>query len=132
MANMNITNVDLGSVIYCDAVHEADTLNFAGTATYKEGTIVGRLTANGRLHPFTIGASDGSQTPIGVLTTEYSRTGSGTLPCRALITGKVRKERLVVHADGGPANLTQVHIDTLRDYGIVVLSVRDLSVLDNQ
>lgn len=125
------TVIDPGSVIYADPIHENDTLNFTAGATYKAGTILGRITASGKLFPFTVGAADGTQNPIAVLTYEVTRASAGDTPCRAMIGGIVRHDRLVVHAAGNNSTLTQAHVDALRAAGVTAVKVKDLSVLDN-
>jgi hypothetical protein len=81
--------------------------------------------------PFSPSGGNGSQYPAAVLTYEAYKASSGSLPIRALVGGKVRKERLIIDADGDGDNITQAHVDALRANGIFALSVRDLSVLDN-
>lgn len=228
MANITITNVDLGSVVYSDALHENDTLVFAAEATYKEGTLLGRLAtsastytgvitgtgtrvatlsapggkmkvgtytalagtltsgvgtwtltgpdaqkaqftsaaataelyfpafgvmidiadtgtnyvtgdsivftvaAGGGLVPFSPTGGNGAQVPVSVLTYEAYKASAGSLACRALVGGTVRRERLVIHADGDGDDITQAQIDALKANGIVALSVKNISVLDNQ
>lgn len=128
---MATTTLDYGSVVYSDPIHEDDSLDFAGADTYLEGTLLGRITASGFLAPFDPGAVSGVENPIAVLTYEASNTGAGQIPCRALIGGVVRKERLVIHGDPDLSNLTQAHVDALRAAGVTAVSVQDLSVLES-
>lgn len=121
--------LDYGSVIYADPLFEDDTLNYAGTATYLAGTILGRITASGFLGPYTPGAATGLEKPIAVLAVELSKTGAGQIPCRALIKGVVVQERLVVHGVVGLADFTPAVKDALRSAGVSAVKVADLSVI---
>lgn len=73
-------------------------------------------------------SANGNGIPKALLTYEFAGA-NGDNAVRALISGKVRDERLVI-ADG--SSMTDVIRDQLRDYGIVPVSVNDLSILDNQ
>ena len=49
-----------------------------------------------------------------------------------LIAGSVRKDKLIIDADGDDTNIDQAVIDQLRDYSIIPEFVTDVSELDNQ
>lgn len=232
MANLTVTNNDLGNVILKDAAHDDITLKFPGADTYVEGTIMARkqvvdaiaaaadggntgdgtVTAvsvvagdqiplvgvynlevttavvnggifkledpNGNLvadnlvmeagaglattivnagMQFTItdGATDfivgdkftltvvvdgdvviyavdgvgGAQVPSMVMTYETVATGVEDQSQRAMVSGQVRREKLVIDAGGA---VTDRIVDQLRDFGIVALSVKELNIQDNQ
>lgn len=124
-----MATLDYGSVVYADPIFERETLNFAGAATWPAGTILGRITANSRLVAYATGASDGSQTPVAVLTYEVVATGVSTPQASVLIGGVVNKERLVILADGNSTNLTKARQDQLRAAGITCVSVADVAKL---
>lgn len=88
--------------------------------------------ANGKLVPYVVAGAGGAQVPLAVLTYEVTATGAGNQSVRVMISGEVRKERLVIYADGDASNVNNTVIDKLRDYGIVAVDVTELSVLDNQ
>lgn len=100
-----------------------ELLVFAGAGTVAKGTILGRVTANGRLAPFATGASDGTEVPVAVLTYPVTATGAGNIAVRALVAGTVNKNRLIIHADGNGTNITNAILDKLRDMGIVPVDV---------
>lgn len=130
--SMVTTVVDLGGPVWGgDPLYEDDTLTFAGAATYKPGTILARNSSTLKLVPFVVGGATGTGTPVAILTLETTAAGAGDKPIRALIRGDVRKQRLIILADGDADNLTKAHIDVLRTYGINVLNVSDLYVADN-
>jgi len=132
MGEPTITNIDLGSVIFHAAEFRDELLTFGGAGTVVEGTILGRITATGALAPFDDGASDGSETPVAILTYDVTATGAGDVPIRAGVAGTYRKERLVIDADGDDSNITNAVLDQLRDYGLVAANVKEHGVLDNQ
>ena len=131
--NMTVTNVDLGSVILKNAQHRDDTITFAGADVFAEGTILARDSVSGKLVLFVKGgATNENGIPKAVLTYDITATGAGDLPGRAMISGEVRKERLIIDADGDDSNIDAAVIDQLRDYGIVAINVTELAELDNQ
>lgn len=130
--NMTVTNVDLGNVILQDAKFRDETLSFAAAGTVKEGTILGRVTASGKLVPFATGAADGSEVPKAILTYDVTAAAAGDVAIRAGLAGGFRKERLVIDADGDDSNITDAILDQLRDYGLVPVNVAELGILDNQ
>lgn len=133
MANITITNVDIGSVILQDAEFRDDLLTFGGAGTVIEGTILSRDSVSGKLVPFVKGGSTNENgIPKAVITYDVTAAGAGDVPVRAGISGRYRKERLVIAADGDASNIDNAVMDQLRDYGLVPVDVHDLSVLDNQ
>lgn len=88
-------------------------------------------TAASKLVPFNPAGAGGAQRPVAVLTYEVTKSGAGDLPIRALIAGKVNKDRLIIDVDGTGANITAAILDELRGMGIVALDVKQLAALDN-
>lgn len=130
---MTVTNIDLGNVVLCDAEFKDDLLTFAGAATVLEGTILARDSVSGKLVPYVIGGSTNENgIPKTVMTYDVTAAGAGDVAVRSMISGKVRKERLVVNADGDDSNITNAILDQLRSYSIVPVSVDELNILDNQ
>lgn len=130
MPNMTVTTSDLGSVVLRDCEFRDNTLAL-GAETVLEGTLLARNGTNGKLVPYATGGADGAGTPIAVITYEVSRETAGDLAIRACVKGSVRKQRLVIHADGDDSNINESVLDALRDYGIVAVDVQDLSALEN-
>lgn len=71
----------------------------------------------------------GAQIPSMVLTYETVATGVEDQAHRALISGQVRREKLIIDAGG---TITDRIVDQLRDFGIVAMSVTELNIQDNQ
>jgi len=133
MPSMVITNVETSTVLELEGGQFRDELLiFAGAGTVKRGTILARVTASGKLTPFVIGGSLGAEIPKVVLTYDVTRAAAGDEPVRAMVKGTVNKNRLIVHADGTGANITNAILDLLRDYGITPVDVANLGDYDTQ
>lgn len=89
-------------------------------------------TADGKLVPYNPAVGGGVAVPVAVLTYEVTKAGSGDLPVRVLVAGRVNKNRLIIDVDGTGANITNAVCDTLISHGIVPIDVTQLSKLDNQ
>lgn len=130
--SLTITNNQPKSVALKDTVYQDELLTFTGAATVLAGTILARLTATLKMVPFVIGGAGGAEVPLMVTNFDIVATGAGDISTRLLISGQVRQEGLIVDADGTGANITRVHIDSLRDVGILAIPVKELNILDNQ
>lgn len=90
------------------------------------------VSADGDLGYYAPDGLGGLQIPTHVLTYEITVTGVGDVAIRAMVAGKVRKERLILDADGDGSNITDEILDKLRDIGIVPVNVTEVNILDNQ
>lgn len=90
------------------------------------------VVADSDLVAYAIGGLGGSQIPTHVLTYAVTSTGAQDIPIDAMVSGEVRKERLIVDADGDGSNLTNAILDQLRSAGIVSINVDELNIPDNQ
>ena len=132
MANLTTTNLDLGSVIMEGVADHDDTYISVAAETALEGTILARDSVSGLLVPFVKGGVvNENGIPKAVLTYPVD-VAIGANAVRVLQKGKVNLSRLVIRADGDASNVDAVVMDQLRDYGIEVQNVQDLSILDNQ
>ena len=133
MADPIIKNVDIGNLLVRNAEFEDDVFTFAGADTILEGTILARDSVSGKLVLFVKGgATNENGIPKAIISYQISATGAGDLNIRALISGTVRKERLVIDADGDDSNIDSVVRDQLRDYAQIAIDVQELGILDNQ
>lgn len=133
MGNIAITNVDIGSVILKEAEFRDEVLVFAGAATAVEGTILARDSVSLKLVLFVKGGSTNENgIPKAILTYDVTAAGAGDETIRAGVSGKYRKERLVIDADGDDSNIDAAVMDQLRDYDLVPIDVQELNILDNQ
>lgn len=129
--SMTITKIDTGSVILQGGDFRDDVVTFASAGTLKPGTILARLTADGKLTPFVISGQGGAETPVAVLTYVVTSDAAGDVPIRDMVSGKVRANRLIVDADGDGSNITPAILDQLRDYSVVAIDVSELNIYDN-
>jgi hypothetical protein len=101
-------------------VHRGEVLTFGSAATVLAGTILARDSVSLKLVPYVIGgATNQNGIPKAVTPVDVVATGAGDVPLRAIISGKVNKNRLIVNADGTGANITAAIEDQLRAYSIV-------------
>jgi hypothetical protein len=86
------------------------------------------VVADGTLVPFAPTEVGGAQFPIAILTEAKTRASGGTLPIRALISGDVDWDRLVIDATG---TVTVAICDQLRSVGITPIKVSQQGKIDN-
>lgn len=114
-------------------VLEAGGLQFSitdGAADFVVGdTATLTVAADGDVVIFAEAGAGGAQIPTMVLTYEVSATGAEDQAQRAMVSGEVRREKLIIDAGG---TVTDRIADGLRDFGIVARSVDELNIYDNQ
>ena len=133
MANITITNVDVGSVILQEGQFRDDLLTLGGAVTVLEGTILARDSVSLKLVPFVKGGvTNENGIPKAILTYEIITTGAGDVAIRDMVSGSVRAQRLIIDADGDASNIDAAVLDQLRDYSLVSIDVQELNILDNQ
>lgn len=133
MADPVITTNDLGGVIWKAGEFEDDALiTFAGAATLLEGTILARDSSTLKYVPFVKGGvTNGNGVPKAILTYPVTAAGAGDVKGRPAISGTFVKERAVIAADADDSNIDAAVRDQLRDYGILLVNVSELNILDN-
>lgn len=127
--SMEVTNNAPAGIVVWEPVFDDDILLAAGAVTYVAGTVLGRITASGKLTHYASGAADGSEVPVAVLLDEEVFTGAGEIPFRPVLAGRLKRADLVAHGVGA---LTQAEVDALRNYAIIALTTTQLAELDNQ
>jgi len=133
MPNMTVENINTGSVIISEEIFKDELLTFAGAGTVADGTILARDSVSLKLVPFVKGGiTNENGIPKAVITYDVVATGAGDISVRALESGRVRKERLIIAADGDDSNIDAAVLDQLRDYKIIGENVDELNILDNQ
>src|SRR5687767_7809963 len=114
-ANATQTNIDIGSLVLAMEQSRDELLTLPGAATYREGTILARDSATGKLVIFVSGGvTNGNGIPKAILTKEVIGAGAGDVRVRAMMAGRVNRARLVIHADGTAVNVTGAVCDQLR------------------
>lgn len=129
MATLDITNNSTRSVVVWDPVFEDDILIDAGGETYPAGTLLGRISASGKLTKYESGNGDGSEVPLAILFEETVLAAATDTPFRPIISGRLRRGDLIAV---GVGDITDAEADALRDYSIIALSTTQLAELDNQ
>ena len=87
------------------------------------------VAADGDVVIFAVAGAGGAQIPSMILTYEVVATGAEDQAQRAMVSGRVRREKLVIDAGG---TVTDSIVDALRDFGIIAETVDELNILDNQ
>lgn len=90
------------------------------------------VVANGKMVPYAIAGAGGAQIPKGIVTYAVVAAGAGDEAIREMVSGSVRKERLIIDADGDGSNITDAILDELRSYTLVSIDVSELNIYDNQ
>lgn len=130
---LTIENVDIGNVILEGGKFRDNLITFVGAATLISGTILALDSVSLKWVPFVKGgATNENGIPKAVLTYDVTATGAGDIAARGLIAGDVRKQRLVINADGDDTNVDNAVIGQLQDYSIIAIDVQELNILDNQ
>lgn len=133
MSDPVITNINNSNVILKDAEFRDELLTLAGADVILAGTILARDSVSLKLVLFAKGGvTNENGIPKVVLTYQVTSTGAGDSAIRAMVSGDVRKEKLVIDADQDDSNVDAAVIDELRDYDIVALNVQELNIQDNQ
>ena len=133
MADPVITNIDNSELIIHGSAFQDEVLTFAGAATVVKGTILARDSSTLKLVPFVKGGvTDGNGIPKAIATSDIVAAGAGDEPLRALVSGEVRADQLIINADGDNSNVDATVLDQLRDYTLITAVVVELNFLDNQ
>jgi len=130
VANITITNIDLGSVaLEVDGVLEATLHNGSVTEqNVREGTLLARNVADGKLYPFDpASVVPDLNVPCYVLTYDVL-VPVGDIGVTVMSAGKVNQNRLRIH-DGTP--VTAAHLHALLTRPIVPVDVEQLAKIDN-
>ncbi len=126
MSNVVTTNIDAGNVILDNATHRDKTFTAPGAGTTPSGTVLATVTATGKLVPYAVAGSGGAAVATDVLTYDVVATGAGDIPIRSMVSGRVRKERLLI-----PGAVTEAVIAQLRLQTIIAVEVEELGDYDN-
>lgn len=128
MANPVSTSIDLGGVALEGEAFDDELLTFGGAATYLAGTILARDSATLKFIAFVKGGvTAGNGIPKAVLTYDVTAAGAGDIKISALIKGVVKKQRLIILADGNDSNVDGAVKDQLRAFGLTPVPVQQTS-----
>jgi hypothetical protein len=127
MANMTVTDIDIGDLQLERGEFEDGVFNFSGADTLVRGTILARHTGTLKWQLYVKGgSSNGNGVPQGILSHLVEATGSGDLPVRVMIRGLVNTNRLVIDADGDASNIDATVRDLLREHNITPVNVEQI------
>jgi len=131
-SNYTNTPCDLGTVQVRDCEFQDELFTSGGADELVEGTILARDSVSLKLRLFVKGGSTNENgIPKVVLAHNVSISGAGDVAVRVINQGVVKKERLVIDADGDDSNIDKKVLDQLRDYKITAVNSKKLGRLDN-
>lgn len=86
---------------------------------------------NGKMVPFAIGGVAGAGIAQQVVTYDVVAAGAGDESIRSMKSGEVRKQKLIIDADGDGSNITAAILDQLNDNKITAIDVTERNIADN-
>lgn len=135
-SNSLIVNTDTSNVFLWNRRSQKGQIN-NGTSydpkVYPEGTVLGRISSSGLLTPFTSGASDGSQYPIGILVSDYTIAEGATASVYMCDDGDVAAEKLIFQGSDTLETVVsgQRVKDRLKAAGVKVIFSKEMTGYDN-
>lgn len=132
MPTIEITNNNTVGVVVFGAVYALALVEDATGGTYPAGTLLARSSVTQNLTAYVAGGTNGTGTPLAVLTQDLVLGAATPASLNVLIAGQVRRGKLSRYNAGTPAELTQAEVDALRDYSIIAQSTTENTELDNQ
>jgi hypothetical protein len=131
MSNLTKTVLDYGELVVKQGNIESFTFTSAADEVLKKGVILARDTTTHKLVLYVQGGSaQGNGVPLTVNMSDLEvKTGDQQL--RGMTSGIVRKDHLIIAADGDASNVGYAEQDGLRSFNIDVMIVNDQSVIDN-
>lgn len=134
-----IINTDLSKIFVWNNRYEKGSYNNGGydSVTLQAGTVMGRITATGKLTPLRSDASDGSQIPVGILLETQTVAAGDTVDVFVCTSGDVVSGKLVFAKSGDTLD-TIISSRRLRDriaadtVGINLIDSDELTATDNQ
>jgi len=140
-SNLQGNDYDVSKVFLRNIISQEETLNNAtgGALDFAPGTLLGRVTASGKLIPLASAANDGSQYAVGVLMTNVVQlAAAGDATVQVCIGGEIAEDKLVLAgADTLTTTVTNNSARTIKDViagntkGIQLRSAQDLTGFDN-
>jgi hypothetical protein len=121
---------DTGVLQLGDNQYETGSLTIAAGAEIPEGACLKRNTdGTFALAIVTTGDTPVYDVPVAICPSYFKNEGmsSAVIGFRAIIAGRVRRDKITYNG----AAITDSVADQLRDYGIIAVTVNDVSRLDN-
>jgi hypothetical protein len=140
-SNLQGNDYDVSKVFLRNIISQEETLNNASGAAkdFEPGTLLGRVTASGKLIPLASAANDGSQFAVGVLMSNVIQLANGAdQTVSVCIGGEVAEDKVVLAgADALTTTVTNNSARTIKDViagdtkGIQLRSSTELTGHDN-
>jgi hypothetical protein len=133
-----IINTDLSKIFIWNNRYSKATYTNSTYAplTLAAGTVMGRISANQQIIPLKSAATDGSQTPVGILANDITVADGASAEVAFCVSGDVAEEKLIFQ--GSDTLNTVVGTRILRDHiggatvGIKLVAGTELTGYDNQ
>jgi len=106
-----------------------------GTLSYAAGTVLGRISATGKVTEMKSAATDGSELPIGVLATAITDLATvSDIDVNMCIKGDIAEDKVVFNGSDVVTTAEQgrIYRDWLTLVGIILKSGTELTNFDNQ
>lgn len=136
--NQAIVTTDLSKIfVWNNRYEDYDYTNPDGDyeTTILAGTVMGRISATGKVIPLESGASDGSQLPIGILAKDYTVDAGADQTMSLCVAGDVAREKVLLQ--GSDTLATEVSSRRIDDrigadtVGIKLVSGTEMTDYDN-
>lgn len=131
----SIVNTDTSKVLLWNRRSQKESMSNStyDPITYPIGTVMGRITATGKIVPLTSAAVNGSQYPVGILAETYTIDDGATVDVFICDDGDVAENKIVLQ--GADTLATVVGGRTLRDWikaqGIKLIPTTSMTDYDN-
>jgi len=140
-SNLSHNQYDVSKVFLRNIISQEETLNNAtgGALDFAPGTLLGRVTASGKLIPLASAANDGSQFAVGILMSNVVQLGAAAdQTVQVCIGGEVAEDKVVLAgADTLTTTVTNNGARTIKDIiasdtkGIQLRGATELTNYDN-
>lgn len=129
MPNIETTDVQTSGVLIRDGEYADGILDIASAGTFREGLILARDSVSLKFVPFVKGGNTNQNgIPKAVLPYDVVAETSADQVVRVLTGGVLKRDRLIILADGDDSNVDSAVVDQLRDYGLRAEKTAQLSV----
>jgi hypothetical protein len=126
--NMIVTHHDVGRVALGAVIRHLEYVDFDEPDTLAAGTILARDESTQRLVPFEPGDVAGRGTPLAVLEEELESEAAGPVRALVIVSGKVSRQRLIIHSDGDGSGVDRAVVDGLASFTIEAVGVQQLTL----
>ena len=138
-ANQLITNYDVTKFLLGNnSFVKGDITAAGGNGALKQGMVMGRIAATGKIVPLDKDAADGSQYPVGVCIITQTVANAATKTITLVNKGKIAESLINFFAEEtlntviGPATHTRILRDWLNSIGLELMAGEELTIVDNQ